>query len=134
MRGGVRLPAMIVTIGLLAGCSDPAGAVRRQRAAAARKASPSASPDAKARPHAAAWFQPPDRIHTANGLRVHTGGLRAGRMKVAITDVRTRAARTIVVTTRPHGAVVGEFTLTSVKVEKNAETGAYGVSFHYRHR
>lgn len=134
MRGGVRLPAMVVTIGLLAGCSDPAGAVRRQRAAAARKASPSASPDATPRPHASAWFQTPGRIHTANGLRVHTGGLRAGRMKVAITDVRTRAARTIVATDRPRGAVIGAFTLTSIKIAKNAKTGAYGVSFHYRHR
>jgi hypothetical protein len=134
MRGGVRLPAMAVTIGLLAGCSDPAGAVRRQRAAAARKASPSASPSATAKPHAAAWFQAPGRIHTANGLRVHTGALRAGRMKVAISDVRTRAARTLVATVHPHGAVIGGFTLTSIKIAKNPETGAYGVTFHYRHR
>lgn len=133
MRGGVRLPAMAVTIGLLAGCSDPAGAVRRQRAAATRKASPSASPSATVRPRATAWFQTPGRIHTAHGLRVHTGGLQAGRMKVAITDVRTRAARTIVATARPHGAIVGGFTLTSIKIAKNPKTGAYGVTFHYRH-
>jgi hypothetical protein len=134
MRGGVRLPAMAVTIGLLAGCADPAGAVRRERAAAARKASPSASPGATTKPHAVAWWQAPGRIHTANGLRVHTGGLRAGRMRVAITDVRTRAARTIVTTAHPHGAVVGDFTLTGIKLAKNAGTGAYGVTFHYRHR
>jgi hypothetical protein len=133
MRGGVRLPAMAVAIGLLAGCSDPAGAVRRERAAA-RKASPSASPSATAaKAHAATWWQPPGRIHIAEGLRVHTGTLQAGRMKVAISDVHAKAARTIVVTTRPHGATVGGFTLTGLKVAKNPETGAYGVTFHYRH-
>ena len=46
MRGGVRLPAVVVVIGLLAGCSDPAGAVRRERAAA-RKSSPSPTATAK---------------------------------------------------------------------------------------
>jgi hypothetical protein len=133
MRGGLRLPAMVVTIGLLAGCSDPAGAVRRQRAAA-KKASPTASPSAaKKKAHATSWWQAPGKIRTANGLRVHTGSLEAGRMKVAITDVNSHAARTILATVRPHGATVGRFTLTSIKVAKNAKTGAFGVTFHYHH-
>ena len=134
MRGGVRLPAMIAAIGLLAGCSDPAGAVRRERAAASRKASASPSPSATKKAHASSWWQAPGRVRTANGLRVHTGGLRTGRMKVSITDVAGNAARTVVATVHPHGATVGRFTLTSIKLAKNPKTGAYGVGFRYRTR
>lgn len=132
MREGRRLPAMVVMIGLLAGCSDPAGAVRRERAAA-RKSSPSATPDRTKR-HTPAWWQAQGQIKVSNGLRIHTGALRAGRMRVAITDVKAGASRTVVATAQPHRAVVGHFTLTGIKVAKNAVTGVYGVTFHYRHR
>jgi hypothetical protein len=134
MRGGVRGPAVIVAIGLLAGCSDPAGAVRRQRAEA-RKASPSPSATAPAGQHrAATWWQAPGGLKTADGLRVRTGALRAGRMRVAVTDVTGRAHRTIIATAVPHGAAVGRFTLTGVKIAKSPKTGTYGVTFHYRQR
>jgi hypothetical protein len=131
MRGGRRLPAVVVVIGLLAGCSDPAGAVRRERAAARKSATPTPTAAAK-KAHAPAWWQAPGTVRTAKGLRVHTGVLRAGRMRVSITDVAGRTSRTITATARPHDAVVGHFTLTAVKVAKSAKTGAYGVTFHYR--
>lgn len=133
MRGGRRLPAVVVVIGLLAGCSDPAGAVRRERAAARRSPSPTPSATAK-KPHAASWWQAAGTIRTAHGLRVHTGALRTGRMRVAITDLAGHASRTITATTRPHGALIGNFALTAVKVAKSPEAGTYGVSFHYRRR
>ncbi|GAA4494771.1 hypothetical protein GCM10023191_034480 [Actinoallomurus oryzae] len=133
MRGGVRLPAMIVAIGMLAGCSDPADAVRRERAAA-RKASPSPSASAGAGHRTATWWQAPGGLKTVNGLRVHTGALRAGRMRVAITDVAGRTHRTITATTVPHGATIGDFTLTEIKVAKSPKAGTYGVTFHYRKR
>jgi hypothetical protein len=136
MRGGVRLPAMIVTvivtIGSLAGCSDPAGAIRKERAAA-RKSSPSPSASATKAP-APVWSQAPGKVRTAGGLRVHTGALHAGRMKVTVTDVNAHVGRTIVASARAHGATVGHFTLTGVKVAKNAKTGVYGLTFRYRHR
>jgi hypothetical protein len=137
MRGGVRLPAMVVAIGLLAGCSDPAGAVRRERAAA-RKSSPSARPGATAAPkgqhrRTAVWWQAPGGVKTASGLRVHTGALRSGRMRVSITDVAGHTARTITATAVAHGATIGHFTLTGVKVAKSPKSGTYGVTFHYRH-
>ena len=133
MRGGLRLPAVVVAIGLLAGCSDPPGAVRRERAAA-RKSAPSPRPVAskKAQHHTATWWQAPDGVKTANGLRVHTGALRAGQMKVAITDVGGHVRRTITATTAPHGATIGRFTLTGIKVAKSPRTGTSGVTFHYR--
>jgi hypothetical protein len=128
---------MIVAIGLLAGCSDPAGAVRRERAAA-RKASASAHPGGAAAKgghrRAAAWWQAPGTVRTADGLRVHTGALRGRRMRVAITDVGGHAARTITVTAVPHGAVIGRFTLSGAKIAKSPKNGAYGVTFRYRHR
>ncbi|MFB9837413.1 hypothetical protein [Actinoallomurus acaciae] len=133
MRGGAGLPAMIVAIGMLAGCSDPAGAVRRERAAA-RKASPSPSASAGAEHHAATWWQTPGGLKTAGGLRVHTGALHAGRMRVAITDVAHRTHRTITATTVPHSATIGHFVLTGVKVAKSPKAGTYGVTFHYRQR
>lgn len=123
---------MIVAIGMLAGCSDPAGAVRRERAAA-RKASPSPSASASAGHRTAAtWWQAPGGLKTAGGLRVRTGALHAGRMRVAITDVAHRTHRTITATTVPHGATIGHFTLTGVKVAKSHKAGTYGVTFHYR--
>ena len=135
MRGGVRLPAVVVTIGLLAGCSDPAGAVRRERAAA-RKSSPSPSPTAaskkKPQHRTTAWWQAPGHLKTANGLRVRTGALRTGQMRVAITDVGGGASRTITASATPHGATIGHFTLTGVKVAKSPKSGTYGVTFHYR--
>src|SRR4051812_47496982 len=115
MRGGVRLPALVVVIGLLAGCSDPPGAVRRQRAGAARRhasASPSPGRSLPARRPArrtAGWWQVPGTVKTAGGLRVHTGTLRGGRLKVALTDVRGHVSRTVVVLRVPRRAVVGHF-------------------------
>jgi hypothetical protein len=135
MRGGVRLPAAIVAVGLLAGCSDPAGAVRRERAAA-RKASPSVSapPGKPAHKAAATWWQAPGGLRTANGLRVRTGVLRTGSMRVSVTDVSGKARRVFTATSQPHGATIGHFTLTGIKIAKSAKTGAYGVTFRYRHR
>ncbi|WP_290104117.1 hypothetical protein [Actinomadura sp. DC4] len=119
-------------IGLLAGCSDPAGAVRRERAAA-RKASP--SPTATARKAVSGtWWQSAGTVKTADGLRIHTGALHPGRMRVAVTDVNGHAARTITVTNRAHGALIGHFTLTGVKLAMSPKTGTYGVTFHYRGR
>lgn len=134
MRGGLRLPAMVVVIGLLAGCSDPAGAVRRERVAT-RKPSPSPTPEATSK-HVATttWWQAPSKIKTANGLRVHTGALHPNRMLVAITDVRGHTARTITATSTPHGAVIGDFTLTGVKIAKSPKAGTYGVTFRYHPR
>jgi hypothetical protein len=133
MRGGVRVPAVIVAIGVLAGCSDPGGAVRRERAAA-RKASPSASATAHPAHRAATWWQAPGGQKAAGGLRVRTGALRAGRMRIAITDVAGRTHRTITATTVPQGATIGRFTLTGVKVAKSPKSGTYGVTFRYRRR
>jgi hypothetical protein len=126
---------MVVAIGLLAGCSDPSGAVRRERAAA-RKSSPTARPVAskKAPHHAATWWQVPGGVKTANGLRVRTGRLRTGRMLVTITDAGSQAGRTITATATPRGATVGRFTLTGIKVAKSPKTGTTGVTFHYRRR
>jgi hypothetical protein len=128
---------MVVAIGLLAGCSDPSEAVRRERAAA-RTSSPSARPAATAAPQGkhrktAVWWQAPGGLKTANGLRVHTGALRTGRMRVTITDVAGHTARTITATTVPHGATIGHFTLTNVKIAKSPKSGTYGITFHYRH-
>jgi hypothetical protein len=137
MRGGVRLPAVVVLIGLLAGCSDPAGAVRRERAAARRSSTsprPGATAGARSRHRAATWWQAPGHLKTAGGLRVRTGALKTGRMRVAITDVGGHTARTITATTRPHGAVIGRFTLSGVKVARSPRSGTYGVTFHYRRR
>lgn len=133
MREGVRLPAVVIVIGLLAGCSDPAGAVRRERAAA-RRSSP--SPTAKAAPTAsshrtATWWQAPGHLKTANGLRVRTGALRAGRMRVSITDVAGKTARTITATAQPHGTTIGGFMLSGIRVAKSPRSGVYGVTFHY---
>ena len=135
MRGGVRLPAMVVAIGLLAGCSDPAGAVRRERAAA-RKSSPSPQKTAKskkAQHHSAVLYLAPGVVKTAHGLRVRTGALRAGRIKVAFTDVSSHARRTITVTSAPRNLVVGHFALTGVKLAKST-SATYGVTLHYRSR
>jgi hypothetical protein len=132
MRGVRRLPAVVVVIGLLAGCSDPAGAVRRERAAA-RKSSPSPAVTPK-KAVAGAWWQAPGTVKTANGLRIHTGALHPGRMRVAVTDVGSHAARTITVTNRPHGALIGHFALTGVKLAMSPKTGTFGVTFHYRRR
>lgn len=136
MRGGVRLPAVIaviITLGLLTGCSDPAGAVRRERSAA-RKASPSPRVGAtspKPQRHTPVWWQAPGHVKKANGLRVRTGALREGQMKVAITDVGSRTRHILTATTIPHGATVGHFTLTGIKVARSPKSGKYGVTFHY---
>jgi hypothetical protein len=135
MRGGLRLPAVVVTIGLLAGCSDPAGAVRRERAAA-RKASPSPSPTGTSKKQSqhrtTTWWQAPGHQKTANGLRVHTGALLNGTMRLTVTDVGGATSRTITASATPHGATIGHFTLTGVKVAKSPKAGTYGVTFHYR--
>ena len=134
MRGGLRLPAVVVVIGLLAGCSDPAGAVRREHAAA-RKSSPTPTPGVTPKKAATAtWWQAPGKVKTANGLRVHTGALHPDLLRVAITDVNSHTARTITATSHPHGALIGHFALTGVKLAKNPKTGVYGVTFHYHRR
>ena len=136
MRGGLRLPAMVVAIGLLAGCSDPAGAVRRERAAA-RKSSPSPHKTAKskkAQHRSAALFLGPGVVKTAHNLRVHTGAMRTGQIKVVFTDVSSHARRTITVTSTPRNLVVGHFALTGVKLAKSNAGTAYGVTLHYRNR
>jgi hypothetical protein len=125
---------MVVTIGLLAGCSDPAGAVRRERAAA-RRSSPSPPPGAtskKSQHRTPAWWQAPGKVKTANGLRVHTGALLTGRMRIAITDVGSHTGHRITATSRPHNATIGRFILTGIKIAKSPKAGAYGVTFHYR--
>jgi hypothetical protein len=129
MREGLRLPAVVVVIGLLAGCSDPAGAVRRERAAA-RKSSPSPSVT-PTRAATKTWWQAPGRVKTAGGLRVRTGALHPDLLKVAVTDVNGHVARTITASSRAHGAVIGHFTLTGVKLAKSPKTGTYGVTFRY---
>jgi hypothetical protein len=131
MRGGPRLPALVVMIGLLAGCSDPAGAIRRQQAAA-RQHSPTPRPTASGatKKTQKVWWQAPAGTRTAGGLKVRTGPLRAGRVRVAVTDVDGHASRTITATASPRTVKVGHFTLTGVKVAKKA--GAYGLAFHYR--
>jgi hypothetical protein len=136
MRGGVRLVAVTLVAGTLAGasagCSDPSGAVRKERAAA-RKSAPSPSTSQKPAHRAATWWQAPGGIKTANGLKVHTGPLRTGLMRVSITDVNSGARRVLTATARAHGAMIGQFTLTGIKLAKSAKTGTYGVTFHYRH-
>ena len=137
MRGGVRLPALIVTLGLLAGCSDPAGAARREQAAT-RKKSPSphvtvSHGPAKRHAKAASWWQAAGTTRTVGGLRVKTGVLRAGRVKVVVTDVAGHAVRRITASAAPQSVTVGGFTLTGVKVGRSAKVGRYGVAFHYRH-
>ena len=142
MRGGIRLPALVVAIGLLAGCSDPAGAVRKQNADA-RKTSPSPRPSRSAgrksggRPAAATaatWWQAPSSMKTDAGLKVHTGKLRAGRIRVIVLDMAGRQRRATFATARPHRLIVGHFTLVGIRVAKSPQTGAYGVGFRYRAR
>ena len=137
MRGGVRLPALIVAVGLLAGCSDPAGAARREQAAARKKSpSPQATASHKAaKRHAKApsWWQAVGTAKTAGGLRVKTGALKAGRVKVVVTDVTGHAERRFTASATPQTVTVGGFTLTAVKVSRSTKVGKYGVGFHYRH-
>lgn len=136
MRGGVRLPAVIVALGLLAGCSDPAGAARREQGTA-RKRSPSARATASHSPakrHAktGAWWQAAGTTKTTAGLRVQTGAAHAGQVKMIVTDVSGRASRRFTASTTPQSVKVGHFTLTGVKVSKSAKAARYGVGFHYR--
>lgn len=138
MRGGVRLPALIVTLGLLAGCSDPAGAARKE-AAAARRKSPSPRPSAsrttaKRHPGTAGtrWWQPPGATRASHGLRVKTGALRGGHVKVLVTDVAGHASRLVTATGTPRALTVGGFALTGLKVSRSPESTAYGVGFRYR--
>ncbi|GAB3968394.1 hypothetical protein GCM10029978_037740 [Actinoallomurus acanthiterrae] len=136
MRGGVRLPALIVAFGLLAGCSDPAGAARREQAAARKKSpSPQATASHKAAKRhpgkAASWWQAVATAKTAGGLRVKTGALKAGRVKVVVTDVTGHAERRFTASATPQSVTVGGFTLTAVKVSRSTKVGKYGVGFHY---
>jgi hypothetical protein len=137
MRGGVRLPALIVALGLLAGCSDPAGAARREQAAA-RKKSPSprgtaSRSPAKRHAKAAPWWQAAGTTRTAGGLRVRTGALRAGRVKILVTDVSAHASHRLTASATPQSVTVGGFTLTAVKVSRSAKVARYGVGFRYHH-
>ncbi len=142
MRGGIRLPALVVVIGLLAGCSDPAGAVRRQNAAA-RTPSPTPTrttparkpgPEKGLKAGAATWWQAPSSVKTEGGLKVRTGKLRAGRIRMIITDVNGRQRRATIAALRPHALIVGHFTVASIRISKSPQTGAYGVGFRYRAR
>jgi hypothetical protein len=133
MRGGVRLPALVAVIGLLAGCSDPAGAIRRERAAA-RKHSPSPRPSAPAKHPAMAWWQAPGGTKTSGGLRVRTGALRNGRVRMVVTDVRHHVSHKVTASATPHAVTVGRFRLTEIRVAKSPKTGASGVGFRYRAR
>jgi hypothetical protein len=138
MRQGLRLPALIVAAGLLAGCSDPAGAVRRERAAHALTARPSAPPTrpattpTPARP--ASWWQGPSLIKSAHGLRVQTGSLHAGRMRVMVTDLTSRTSRRFTATIAPRAGRIGRFTLTSARLVRSPRTHTYGLGFRYRVR
>ena len=137
MRGGLRLPALIVTLGLLAGCSDPAGAARRE-AAAARRKSASASPTAVATPakrHARrrfTWRQAAGTVRTTHGLRVHTGAFTDGRIRVVLTDVAGHATRTVEAAVTPQTVAVGRYTLTGLRVARSRRAGVHGIAFHYR--
>lgn len=138
MRGGRRLPALMVAVGLLAGCGDPAGAVRRERAAARAHSpsptpsSPSPAPVTPQRAAGHAWWQAPSTFKSAHGLRVHTGALRGGRMRVIVTDLTDRASRSFTATAQPHAVKAGHFALSDVKISRSAKTKAYGFGFRYR--
>jgi hypothetical protein len=139
MRAGLRLPALVVTLGLLAGCSDPAGAARRE-AAAARKSSPSASPTATAGPAKRAararpeWRQAAGTTRTAHGLRVRTGAFADGRIRVVFTDVAGHATRTADAAATPQTITVGRYTLTGLRAARSRRTATYAIVFHYRRR
>jgi hypothetical protein len=133
MRGGVRLPALVAVIGLLAGCSDPAGAIRRERAAA-RRHSPSPRPPASAEHPAMAWWQAPGGTKTSGGLRVRTGALRDGRVRIVVTDVRRHVSHAVTASAVPRTATVGRFRLTEIRVAKSPKTHRLGVGFRYRTR
>ena len=79
-------------------------------------------------------FLAPGVVKTAHGLRVHTGALRTGQIKVAFTDVSSHARRTVTATSTPRNLVVGHFALTGVKLAKSNAGSAYGVTLHYRNR
>jgi hypothetical protein len=128
---------LIVAVGLLAGCSDPAGAARREQADT-RKKSPSprgTATHAPAKRHAKGtpWWQAVGTTRTAGGLRVKTGALKAGRVKVIITDVTGHASRKITASATPQSVTIGGFTLTAVKVSRSDKVARYGVGFRYRH-
>lgn len=142
MRAGLRLPALVVALGLLAGCSDPAGAARRE-AAAARKKSPAASPTATPAPagrrapagaRARSWRQAAGTTRIARGLRVRAGAFTAGRIRVLVTDVAGHVTRSVDATTTPQAVTVGRYTLTGLKVARSRRTATYGIAFHYRRR
>jgi hypothetical protein len=123
-----RLPALVIAVGLLAGCSDPAGAARREQAAA-RQRSPRPVPSA---PRVWSWWQAPRTTRTAGTLRVRTGALRGTRMRIIVTDLGSHASRLLTVTTRPHGALVGRYALARIRLVPRS--GRYGVGFRYRTR
>ncbi|MEV5749016.1 hypothetical protein AB0L00_14460 [Actinoallomurus sp. NPDC052308] len=136
MRGGVRLPALIVALGLLAGCSDPAGAARREQAAARKRSpSPRASAShsaAKRHAKAAVWWQAAGTTKSTGGLRVRAGAVHAGQVTVVMTDVSGHASRKITASATPQSVTVGRFTLTAVKLSRSVKLARYGVGFHYR--
>lgn len=118
--------ALVIAVGLLAGCSDPAGAARREHAAGPKK-SPSPTPSA---PRAQSWWQAPRTTRTVGAFRVRTGALHSGhRMKIIVTDLGSHASRLLTASPRPHGALVGRYRLTRIRVL--ARSGHYGVGFRY---
>ncbi len=137
MRGGGRLPALVVTVGLLAGCSDPAGALRRQNAGTPKtspRPSASARPRAQKSGAASDWWQAPSSTKAAAGLKVRTGRLRGGRIRMIILDVAGGKHRALIAAVRPRRMIVGHFTIAAIKVSKSPQTGAYGVAFRYKAR
>lgn len=139
MRHGLRLPGLVATLGLLAACSDPGGAARRE-AAAARKDAPLASPTAARTPVKrraqlrSVWRQAAGTTRTERGLRVRTGAFMDGRIRVVFTDVAGHASRRVDATAAPQAVTVGGYTLTGLRVAGSARAAAYGIAFHYRRR
>lgn len=124
--------ALVIAAVLLAGCSDPAGAARREQGAA-RRSPPRPTAASHAAPQARSWWQMPRTTRTVGTLRVRTGALHRGpRMKIIVTDLGSHASRQLTASTRPHGALVGGYALTRIRIVGNP--GRYGVRFRYRTR
>lgn len=125
----VRLPALMISIGLLAGCADPAGAVRRDRA---NHPTPTPTAKAHAKPKAHKWWQAAGTTKSAAGLKVQAGPVRGGRITVVLTDVARHASKTLIASATPRKAKVGGVTVTRLRVAKSAKQGIVGVGFSYR--
>lgn len=123
-----------MAIMLLAGCSDPAGAARReqQQAARAHPTSPGSPRPSPAAPRSRAWWQAAQTTRIVGPLRVRTGTLRGGRMKISVTDLGSHTRRLLTAAGRPNSAVVGRYVLSRIRI--TAKLGRFGVAFRYRAR